>query len=535
MDITEEKYYKGYYCIKCKYIPLIQIIKKGDNLFILSLCHCNKKYQKFDIFHKNFYQEKIPINNIHSNPLLNIHKEIKEDDILLVYKIYKEIKNKIRIYSKKILENLNVYIKEKKQEQDELKNQYEQYMEINNKMISIIENFFFSYQLVKENSSIKLNIINICFNKEFYKRAYIYLLKLSPDIHYQNSLKFFQDEFIISETSLEEQLNHKFFKSQNNSVLCFIELDNQICVSNVKNNPNIFLYKIENKQNKFSIQYSQLSIKAHLEKIIWIIKIKGNHLISYGTEGYIKIWPSFDENLFLNIENNTNLEISPLYQFHLDIQEKKDIQKLININENSFLAFSGQNIFLFNYIINDKEIKIDLIKTSKNFDSMIDLILIKRKNKDSIIAAYNKNELYIINIINLEIIKNIKLNNTEEKNCIVQLTDNEIIIVQNNGDLLVLDIEYLLIKLKFNSGASTDYLYKLKDGTLIQSGVDGMRRIIIKNFQELPILYTPYKDTEFDHPYKVYEKITCLNQLSDGYIIKCVVVGTIFFCELKFI
>ena len=527
MEISEEKYYNGYFCIKCKYIPLIQIIPKREKLFILSLCRCSRKYQKYEIFHKNFFHKGISINDICINSLLKNTKEIKEDDITLKYNNFIEIKGKLTKFSKEILENLSGYIKEK--DPDNLNDKYEKYVDINNKIISTIENFFQNYKLIKGNSSIKLNIVNISFNKDFHKKDCKYLLKSSPDIYYKNTVKFFQEEFLISEKSLGEQLNHKFFKSQDNSVLCFLEINNNICALNVKNNPNIFLYKIENNKKIITIHY-----KAHTEKVIWIIKTRDNHLITFGTDGHFKIWPIFDENSFLNVKNNTNLDIKPLYEINIETIVTKNIQKMININENSFLAFSNKNIFLFNYIIKDEGTKIDLIKISENIN-LTDLILIKKDKEESLIATYNKNNLYLLSINNLEIIKTININNSEEKNCLIQLNENEIMMAQNNNDLLILDINNLSIKLKYNNGSLTDYLYKLKDGTFIQSGPNGMRRIMIKNFEELPILYTPYNDTEFDHPYKVYEKITCLNELSNGHVIKCVVIGTIYLCELVFI
>ena len=297
------------------------------------------------------------------------------------------------------------------------------------------------------------------------------------------------------------------------------------------NSPNIFLYKIYDKKNIVTI-----SFKAHSENVKCIIKTQDNHLISCGNNGYFKIWTIFDDNIFKNMENNTIINVNPLYEFKIDNKEIKDIKKMVYINENSFLSFSDKNIYLYNYIIKDdkKEYKLDLIKISKNID-IIDLIIIKKENKESLIAVYNQNELYLLNINDLEIIKSIKLNNTEEKNCIIQLNENEIMIAQKNGELLILDIEKLSIKLKYNNNTATDYLYKLNDETIIQSGPSGMRRIMIKNMIELPILYTPYNDTEFDHPYKVYEKITCLKELSNGYIIKCVVIGTIYLCEFLFI
>ena len=212
---------------------------------------------------------------------------------------------------------------------------------------------------------------------------------------------------------------------------------------------------------------------------------------------------------------------------------------MVYVNEESFLGFSDKNIFLFNYSIKknknkENENKIELKKISENID-IIDLIIINRENQDSLIAFYNKNELCILNINNLEIIKSITLENTEEKNCLIQLNENEIMIAQKNNNLLVIDINNLIIKMKYNNDSVCDYLYKLKDGTLIQSGPKGMKRLMIKSMQELPILYTPFNDTEFDHPYNVYEKIIYLNELSNGYIIKCVPIGSIYLCKFKFI
>ena len=527
-----ENYYNGFYCLKCKYIPLIQIIPKKQGIFILSLCNCNRKYLKNDLFYKNFYQNSIPINKICNSSLIKTNKEITEKDISLKYDEFKEMTNKIENHAKEIFHNLADYIKEK--DPDNLKNKYDEYININNKITSLIQNYFDAYKIIKDNPSIKLSILNFEFNKDFHKKDYKYLLKSSPDIYYKNCVKFFQEEFIISEKSIGEQLIQKYFKNQNNSVLCFLELNDNIFVSNVKKSPNIFLYKFIDLKNKININF-----KAHSESVKWIFKTKDNHLISCGDDGYIKIWPIITKEIFSDVKDNTNIDIRPLYEFNIDIKETKDIQKLIYINETFFLGRSDKNLFLFNYFIkkeNNKEnvYKIELKKISDNMD-IIDLILIERENKESLIAAYNKNELYLLNINNLEIINSIKLDNTEEKNCLIQLNEDEIIIAQKNNNLFVIDINNLMIKMKYNNDSACDYLYKLKDGTLIQSGPKGMKRIMIKNMQELPILYTPFNDTEFDHPYNVYEKITCLQELSNGYIIKCVVIGSIYLCELKFI
>ena len=45
------------------------------------------------------------------------------------------------------------------------------------------------------------------------------------------------------------------------------------------------------------------------------------------------------------------------------------------------------------------------------------------------------------------------------------------------------------VKFTFKNNKFTDYLYKLKDGTILQSGPKGKWRFMISNFKELPILY----------------------------------------------
>ena len=54
--MTEEKKYNRFFCIKCNYIPLIQIIPKKENINILYSCKCCKNYIQLDIFIKNYYK-----------------------------------------------------------------------------------------------------------------------------------------------------------------------------------------------------------------------------------------------------------------------------------------------------------------------------------------------------------------------------------------------------------------------------------------------------------------------------------------------
>ena len=107
----------------------------------------------------------------------------------------KEIKEKIK--DCKDAETLNLHC--------------ENYISINNKIISIIEQLFNSYKILEDNKSILLNIINnSCFNTNYNNTPNNYLFNSSKDIYYQQCIKYFKNEYIISEASYPEQFKEKF-------------------------------------------------------------------------------------------------------------------------------------------------------------------------------------------------------------------------------------------------------------------------------------------------------------------------------------
>ena len=76
--MIEEKKYNGFFCIKCNYIPLIQIIPKKENVNILYSCKCCKNYIQLDMFIKKYYKSNIPINKISKEPTIISNQEIKK-------------------------------------------------------------------------------------------------------------------------------------------------------------------------------------------------------------------------------------------------------------------------------------------------------------------------------------------------------------------------------------------------------------------------------------------------------------------------
>ena len=104
--MIDEKKYKGFFCIKCNNIPLIQIIPKKENIYLLFLCKCCKKYENIDIFMKNYFKDNIPINQINKDPIIIPSQEIKKESIFLVIKNFNKIKEKLNDY--KDVDYLNI-------------------------------------------------------------------------------------------------------------------------------------------------------------------------------------------------------------------------------------------------------------------------------------------------------------------------------------------------------------------------------------------------------------------------------------------
>ena len=543
--MIDEIKYKGFFCIKCNNIPLIQIIPKKENIYLLFLCKCCKKYENIDIFMKNYFKDDIPINQINKDPIIIPSQEIKKESIFSIIKNFNKIKEQMEKHSKEIKEKLNDY-----KDIDYLNIQYNNYIFRNNKILGLIESFFSSYNIIEDNPSIQLNIINnSCFNSNYYKTPNSFLLNSSKDIYYQQCIKYYNTEYIISEASIPEQLKEKIYCSHSNTVNCFLKLYNNIYVSNIKKNPNVIIYNLNDLNSKLKI-----SFKAHNEQVSWIIKSSKNNLITCGDEGVVKIWNLIPENLFSIIDKTKtepknqyiiNYDLNPIYEYKIELNEIKNIKKLLNITDNTFLALTDNCILLFEYSIkDDKEDKsktdtgITQINLIKKMDiKIIDLILIEINENEKMIGAYSNTKLYILNINNLEIIKEMNINNCPDQNCLIQLNENEIMIAQNEPEpnLIVIDINKWKIKLMYKNNKNTDYLYKLKDGTILQSGPKGKRRFMINNFVELPILYKPFNDTEFDYPYECYEKISCLTEIKDGKLMICVVIGKMSIGKLLFL
>ena len=543
----EVKKYSGYICQKCNLIPLIQIIPNENNIKILSSCKCYVQYENIDSFIKNKYKKDIiDIKKISKDSIINQYdnyndylNEDKKDINSVIDKFYKikekmykggiDLKNKIiDIYKKKI---------------DEVNEMYTKYINNNNKIILLIEQMIKSYELIKDNSSNILNLINNCNFNDYDKIKQLYINNDYYDLEFlsKNIKNFFKNEFIISCPIPSKLLKNRYFLYHYSSIKCFVEMDNSIGISCLNNSQNIIIYNLKD------INKELLSFHAHLNKVNWIINSNYNHIISCGDDGLIKIWPTITEKYFSEKKNEpekkikyydahklTNILLNPIYEYELDNKEISKIEKMLNLKESMFLASSKKVIFLFKYSIEKEKIQIELINTY-NIDNLVDIYILQ-KDKIEIIVMYTQNCLYFINIPNFDVINKIKMKGMS-KNNLVQINSNELLIVDNCFYFKIIDINKFKIKLTIKNGNSTDYLLNLNDGTIIQSSYYGIKRFLTKNMEELPdiIKFDNNNDYNDYYGYDYYtEKIDYMNKLKDGRIMLCHQSGKIELYKLQF-
>ena len=176
----EKKNYSGYFCKKCNSIPLIQIIPKENNSKILSSCKCRKHYQTIDNFIKCNYHKDIDINKITDNKFFE-NKDSKDDETIYIPFITEQL-NKNWKKMKKVADKIKNKIIELFQRKiDEVNKLYKSYIENNNRIILVLEELIKSYQLIEDNHSNILNIINNFSFKELYTTDKTFFINQSLD------------------------------------------------------------------------------------------------------------------------------------------------------------------------------------------------------------------------------------------------------------------------------------------------------------------------------------------------------------------
>ena len=523
----EERNYSGYFCSKCKYIPLIKIISKDNNIKVFSSCKCHKQYENLESFLKNKYKKDIiDKSKINKESPYNYHNKISFEKSTLDSIIQKFNEEKIKIIEEGIkIKNQLIELFQKKIE--EVNKMYLKYSEKNNKIFLIIEQLIRSYESLKENKSNILNILNNCnlkkINRINYFENYINLESLTKSIE-----NYFCNEYIISNLDSSDCLENIYSYYSKNKIKEFIELNNEICA---------FISECDNKIslldfNQFPKEF--YTFKAYNQNIAYIIKSSMNNVISIGDANIIKIWPNIERSMITeernkNISNESDkknnykdkeisFNLNPIIISNLEIKES--VIKMINLKENRFLIALKSNIFLlFKYSINNIEL-IQKYQNKNNLSNFDDIFYIQKENIE-MICLNDKSNIYYFELENFKYIKSNPLKYMN-KNSLIQINPKEILI-GDGYNFQIITLDFFNIKLKLRNEDKKLYLLNLNDGTFIQSTGDKLKRYFIKTMEELPLLeqndYEDNYDDSLDYNNYNDDIIYYLYRLNDGKII----------------
>ena len=553
----EENKYSGFYCKLCKSIPLFQIIYAKNQIKIYSSCFCHKQYETIDSFIKNKYIKNISgINAIPKKFVLDINDNniIKKEENLNFNTILNEFiksKEKLNETANKIkAELISLYNKKIK----EFNIIYEQYIAKNDKIISIIQKLFDSYQLMKDNPSIIENIKNNCiFNSKYNIDNLLNDFNRSIESSFKNIESYFENELIIKYEKIlpiYQKNEKKYYSNSQNSINCFFEIDDEICVSCFDKGSNIYLYDFKNEVKE------RFLFKAHLKNIYSINKTSKNNIISIGDDGLIKVWPLITRNFLLenkrqiDLENNEGFKpfginkfakiefkLNPIYQYNYDYIYSYKFNKILNLKNDHFLTASDTSIDIYEYENINNSFSIKKLKMFHH-DSL-NVYLIELNEKEVIALCKNN----YIQFLYLEDFKNIKEINIKSlpKNSLLQLNSKEILILDNLFYINIYNIDNFELKIKIKNYHDIDFLLNLNDGTIIMSCFKGIKRYLIKTMEELPQLIK-FNDNNFYIDYEYYDydynfnrkKIILLYKLKNKRIAACYKDDAIEIFNIKF-
>ena len=540
----------GYFCKKCKFVPLIQIIPKEKDLKIFCMCKCKKQLLNYDTFMKYYYQTNLNYSDIPNEPIYKEYidpsqknddkNDINLDDINKKFNNIIEQINEFNLEIKtKMIEKLNEKIKE-------IEKIYESNRLNNIKIENIIKTLISNYKSNNNNSS---NIKNLLYNKNFnfsykyesYSKLNFNDKNMNLDTLMRNVSNFFKSNYILKSNN-EQLYMFKTFFNHSKEVTCEIEVNDKIIASSSKDS-YIILYDLEKKKSIYKY-------KAHENGVNWLLKInKNSNILSCGGDKKIKIWPKIDnKNLELvNSEYNyiaTNAKeivINPIAEFDFE----DPIIKIIFIDNIYLSACSSKNVYLikFEIINDDKEkdiynIKLDILEKI-NIDKILDVYKIRNRQNEDLIVVYCSLKLCFLSFPKLDLIKEIKNVSIDKQfNCITQITKDDILVVSSYY-LRLININNYQIKLIRLNFAQSTFISKLRDNTILIGTKDGIKRLSSNNLEEITLINKSYSVQNYGN-YGNYvnqrispEKFNYVYEFSDGSLAICSSHGNIQICKFK--
>ena len=505
----EDKIYQGFYCEKCRLIPLLQIIPKKNNIFVFSSCQCRKQIQNLETFKKNYYKKNISFERIRHPKSLKQDISKSKYDIINLYQKFSTLKQEFNSYCKDLKDKLISSYNEKIKKITEI---YEKYKKINSSIETFISLLFDEYKLLKNNINTIKNVIN---NTEFNTK-YKYV-----SIDYNSIVSFYQKEFLINCPDNQLQTVTSFYNYYYSEINCFIDYK----INGTNEYYGVAPVEIGITLYDLNINQKLLCFDAHSKKINWITKSIDGNIISCSDDFSIKIWPILNDKIIIKLKPESSkkqkVELSPLCEYKSDQKLLK--MEILSINKKNYLfANSSYNFYLFDFFIDNNNNDKNYIKLNKIFEgkaNINDFVIINRKNytDNHLVCFHNYKKIFLINVPKFEILKELSgISTSNKNNILVQINENEIMF-SSKQKINILTIDKFQIKLSIKTIGYTDCLLKLKDDTLIEAGRYGIKRYLQKTFQELPSLGLSYND-EFDDDYVDYDYGYYANPFESTYL-----------------
>ena len=507
--------YSGYYCKKCKIIPLIKIILDNNKkIKILSKCKCFSNFLSKDQVNKYYYSENIEQKNILND--IKMTKIQKDESLSIkVNEIIDKIKEKnevLLIIKKEIINFFNSKFKE-------VEKLFENALKINEDYEKITKILVNSYKYMPSNNSNIFNIQKIIENDDQNKA-----------IFQDERMTLLQFTKIIKK--VKEGNNNKLnenLEKINNHLNLFIDsvkknIDEYLCINSnnikykisrfntsyhtpicqvLKISDNLLLIRKEKKFDLYSIKNNKFfrSYYSSFIKSITKVDLDKQNIICLSPK-FIKIL-SFNKNYDVeDIDDNDdlgNIDDDDDNDSSISLFNKKNIEIKINEKYNNILSFNDNNDNMFEgkFILSNKNgiyfYKYDLRKKLiENYHSYnctcIKLELIKY-NKEKVLLVVTPFNIFLYNIHSLEIIEEYKckiicISIDENKVSIKQINNNEIIIT-NNEYIYIFKLKAINIKLAIRNRKNIYHSFFINDGSMAFCDDDGIIVYSLRTFESI--------------------------------------------------
>ena len=512
--------YTGYYCKKCKMIPLIKFnISFNKDIKYMIKCKCHLNYLKLEEINKLYFTKNIEQKDIFNEKLID---EIENDDSLLLK--VKEVISKIRNNNKQLLILKNDIIYFLKEKMKKIENMYDKAIKINENLEKLILILIDSYECLNSNYS---NIKNIKYQTK------INFEKIN-DEHYS----------LIDESAFDESIQDSINLIDKYLPIPKDELENisKLCSSSSKdikiyNNELLFL-KTENSIIIYPTKDLKPYAKINLSSLITFDIDKHNNILFLFPE-CIKIFSciSYEQIKPLIKEETQNFNEIPTLDVKLIliINTKIKYHNLIywgkKIDENRIIIHNANSIYIFEYDVNKKSS--DLFYT---FDcELLKIELINFKNSNALLL-FNSSNLFFFDLSQLKIIESYAIY-FNERNIIstIQISNKELLITINNN-IYLLDINDFEFKLKYKYDSFIFYISQLRDKSIVVCDYSCSKRISTKTFENMSVFYINSEKGYYSYGSYIPEYIYIIKfiQISDNKVVLLLSNGECLLKKLTF-